>query len=201
MAKGKARQERRADAKGTGVPRSSAIRFTGPIRNNGPTGNVEDSVVEVMSFAQFTGGSSVGLQNYQTATNVTNCADWSSFVTVYDECRVLGIELDWFPSTDAGNSTVVHSAGLAVTTHSPVNPFPFTSITSMSDYNWKPFHTGKPLKLTWKMDSTEEAQFVPTSAVVSQGALGFWAPYATTTASNSYGMIVVTFKVQFRGRK
>lgn len=200
MAKSKAGKQSQKGNNAAGPP-SSVVKYTGTIRGKGVDGTVNDAIVETMSFAQFATGSSVGLQNYQTATNISNCGDWSSFVAVYDECRILGIELDWFPNTGAGSTSVAHSAGLAVSTHSPINPFPFTSISTMSDYAWKPFHTGKPLKLVWKMDSTEEAQFVPTSGVVSQGALGFWAPYATTTASNAYGMIVVSFKVQFRGRK
>lgn len=183
------------------VPDASAMVYKGSIRAVN-SGLVKDDIVATMSFAQFSGGSAVGLQNYQSASNITSCSDWSSFATTFDEYRILGFELDWIPSTDAGNASVVHSAGLAITTHSPANPFPFTAISTMAAYaDWKPFNTGKPLRLEWKMQSSEEAQFVTTSTTINQGFIGFWAPYATTTASNSYGMLVVTYKVQFRGRK
>lgn len=186
--------------KGRAKISSSSLTFRGPIRAPS-AGVVTDDAIVRMSFAGYPTGTSVGMQNYYSTANVSSCTDWTNLAAVYDEYRVLGYEIDYFPSYSGGNASVVQCAGLAITTHQPNNPFPFTSIGTMAGYqDWKPFDTGKPLKLEWKMDSVEEAQFASTTGTLPVfGYTGYWAPYATSTSQ--YGIQLLTYVVHFRGRK
>lgn len=182
-------------------PPPSAIVYRGAIRDQPGAGVPDDAVTVHMSFLNGMTGGSVGLQNYYGTANVTSCSDWSKYSALYDEYRVLGFQVDYWPNALDGSTQVVQSAGMWVSTHSTSNPFPFTSLSVIGDYGTvQPFYTGRPCKLVWKMASTEESQFTPTASSGSQGYVGFWAPNATTTGSGAYGYALVSFAVQFRGR-
>jgi len=181
-------------------PDESAIVYRGPIRV--PDKGVPDDVVTQTFTAAFTNanGGSLGLQNYYSTNQVTSASDFSSSVATYDEMRVLGFEVTYYPHFECGNNAVAHSAGYMVSTHNPNNPGPFTSLNTMAGYqNWKPFNTAKVCRMEWKMASTEEAQFYPTSSPPQSGWIYMFAPAATSTGN--YGFISVTYLVQFRGRK
>lgn len=190
-------------AKNNGIsnPSASAIVYRGAVRDRPSSGIPDDAVTVHMSFVNGMTGGSVGLQNYYGTVNVTSCSDWSKYSGLYDEYRVLGMQVDYWPNALDGSTQVVQSAGMSVSTHSTANPFPFTSLSVIGDYGTvQPFYTGRPCRLVWKMASTEESQFTPTSSSGSQGYLGFWAPNATTTTSGAYGYALISFAVQFRGR-
>jgi len=185
----------------TSNPPPSAIVYTGSVRDASTGGIPNDAVTIHMSFINTMTGGSVGLQNYYGMVNCTNCSDWSKYAGLYDEYRVLGMQVEYWPNALDGSTQVIQSAGMSVATHSTSNPFPFTSLSVIGDYGTvQPFYTGKPCKLIWKMASTEESQFTPTASSGSQGYVGFWAPNATTTSSGAYGYALVSFAVQFRGR-
>jgi len=181
-------------------PAPAVVVYKGPIR--APVTTVPNDLETVrLSFIAGQTGSSVGLQTYFGTSNLSSCPDWSKYQGIYDEFRILGFQLDYWPAALEGSSQNVSSSGMAVGTHSTVNPFPFTSVNTMCDYgNVKPFYTSKPCSLEWKMGSTEEAQFFPTSSSSTQGWLGFWAPGATSTTGNGYGYCLVSYVVQLRGR-
>jgi len=185
----------------TSNPSASAIVYTGAVRPATGSGAPNDAVTVHMSFINSMTGGTVGLQNYYGTVNCTSCADWSKYSALYDEYRVLGMQVDYWPNALDGSTQVNQSAGMSVSTHSTSNPFPFTSLSVIGDYGTvQPFYTSRPCKLVWKMASTEESQFAPTASSGSQGYVGFWAPNATSTGSGAYGYALVSFAVQFRGR-
>lgn len=181
-------------------PSESVVVYRGPLK--APASSAPNDMVTVyMSYINTLTGSSVGLQSYHTTSQVSATNDWSKYAALYDEYRVLGFEVDYWPAAGEGSTQNASASGMWVTTHSTASPWPFTNLQTMSDYgSVQPFYTYKPSKCSWKMASTEEAQFYPTGSTVSQGSLGFWAPYATTTTSAAYGYELIRFAVQFRGR-
>lgn len=187
------------------VPGDSVQVYRGPIRIR-DRGTVDDSVAIRMSYSyNITGSISAGVHQWFGTNGVNSCQDWNTYVAAYDEYRVLAFEVDYLPHYPDGNfngsTGEQHGAGAIISTHSPTNPFPFTSKT-MNDFvaysNWEPFYTSRPYKRTWRMESAEESQFAPTSLIGTHGFIGHWAPNATT--ANSYGFCIVTYVVQFRGR-
>lgn len=189
-----------AKMKSRNSPSETAIVYNGPIRVM-DKGIADDSVTQTFTaaFTNATGGT-LGLQNYYSTAQVSSASDFASSANTYDEMRVLGFEVTYHPHFELGNSQVSHSAGFMISTHNPNNPGPFTSLNTMAGYqNWVPFNTAKVCKMDWKMASTEEAQFYPSSSPPQSGWIYMFAPAATNTGN--YGFISVTYRVQFRGRK
>jgi hypothetical protein len=190
--------KKKSNASGA-APGPSAVVYKGPIRTK-EQGTPNDLITVRLSNTYPQTGSSVGLQFAVSNSNVISSGDWSNYVGAYDEHRVLGFEVDWMPNAGAGSTQYVQSTGFRISTHAPTNPTPFTSLQTMVQYaDWQEFNTGKSSKTMWKMASTEEAQFVPTSGTPgAQGFICVFAPYATSTTV--YGVASVTWVVQFRGR-
>jgi len=184
-----------------GMPKSmssAVVVYRGPIQSV-DRGLADDGIIVTMS-AQFPiAGGAVGLQLSTASSQVTGCADWAGYSAAYDEFRVLGYSMRWLPNFPDGNNSVAQSAGIVVSTHSPANPGPFTSLNQSIQYgDWTYSNTGRTFMKEWRMSSTEEAQFAPVSSPVPQGWINAFFPAATSTGT--YGIVVNTFVVQFRGR-
>jgi hypothetical protein len=180
-------------------PSSAVVVYRGPIHTSKPLASDTATVRLAVNFNVT--GSSVGYSGYAGTGGVTGSADWSRFAGIYDECRIMGMEMQYVPN--AINCTqVVQSAGFTNVTNNPTNPGPFTSLSQVIGYeDWRASNSGQPFRRVWRMSSTEEAQFVSTSSTpASQGWINIWFPNATTTGSAAYGFIIVTYVVQFRGR-
>jgi len=189
----------KAGAKGVS---QAVVVYNGSIRSHQKSGVVDDACIVNLSYSTAGIGSSVGLQFAVATNSVTTCGDWAGYVSLYDEFRVLGYQVDWLPNAGSGSTQYVQSAGLRTSTHNPTNPGPFTSLGTQAQYaDWEYFNTGERSTTRWKMCSTEEAQFLSTSGTPgAAGWINVFAPYATST-STAYGVVLVTYAVQFRGRK
>lgn len=178
-------------------PSDSLVIYRGPIVTR-DVGVADDSVVELLTYVTSISGGTLGVQ-YYVGTNPSIATGWASFAARYDEYRVLGLQLEYWPHYPGGNAAVSHSAGFGVVTHSAVNPFPFTSVTNMVGYDdWTPYQTSSHWKGQWRMAATEEAQYVSTASPIQTGYIGFFAPTASSTGT--YGYTTIAFRIQFRGR-
>lgn len=182
-------------------PSPAAVVYNGPVRMM-ETGVPNDAIVARLATVSIgVTGSANGLQTVANNLGVTASTDWASFANTYDEYRVLGFELDWLPNYPGGNASVVQASGIRFSTHSS-DTYTLPNLdVCVQHADWKPFYTGTPFKQEWKMAAEEEAVFYATASPNSTllGQIFATAPSATSTSA--YGQAVVTYAVQFRGRK
>jgi len=181
-------------------PPVEAQVYTGPVRSMKTGG--ESSELTVVQFTQTypaVAGGSTGVNIACNTGQVSTAPDWSSFVNVFEEYRVLAFEAMWIPHYN--RSTTFAAAGVAITWHN-TDPTPFTSLNTMTQYDgWRPFNACEPWTGVWNMGGSDEAQFRPTSTTYSIGGVSAFAPTATSTPTGGYGNLHIIFRVQFRGRK
>jgi hypothetical protein len=182
-------------------PAPGTVVWNGPVRML-ETGVPNDAIVARLSTVSIgVTGSSSGLVVAGNNLGVTSSSDWASFSNTYDEFRVLGFELDWLPNYPGGNNAVVHASGVRFSTHSADSYVLPNLDVCVQHADWKPFYTGVQFKQEWKMAAEEEAIFQQTSSPAGTllGQIYAIAPSASSTIA--YGQAVVTYAVQFRGRK
>jgi hypothetical protein len=183
------------------VPAPSQIVYRGPIRAP-MVGTANDSiVVEISQQSAVNGSTSLGAQGVvYSNTFGSGSSDWSNFVNLYKEARVLGFRVQYAPHYGWGNTNVNHGSGLWVSSHVTGSLTPYTSLNTMIENNdWKLFHTGQGSSYEWKMASTEEAQFSPVTSMPTSGNIAYFVPTATTS-SVPYGNLYITYRIQFRDR-
>jgi hypothetical protein len=198
MAKNSGKSKMRTAKSG---PAPGVAVYNGPVRV-ADTSLPNDTIVARLSYVNPNqSGGSTGLQQGCNNLGVTTTTDWASYVNLYDEYRVLGFELDWLPHFPGGNAAVVHASGVRFSTHSADTFVAPTLDVAVQHADWSPFYTGVPFKMEWKMSSLEEAAYYATGtpATAQLGALFATAPSASSTTA--YGNAIVTYAVQFRGRK
>jgi len=155
--------------------------------------------VNIADIYGIAGNASTGAQFASYAAPIISASDWASYKLLYDECRIIAFDLDFAPGRT--DQSIAHCVGIANSTSTGTNPGPFTSLTQMVQYNYRTIYTYKPFKLSWKMSTTEEAQWAPTANTpANHGYLTAFFPGATTTGGNLYGFQITTWLVQFRGR-
>lgn len=197
MAKKKAGKSK---STGSTNPNADVVVWTGNVRQP-TTGLPNDAIVARLSNVSTVSGGATGVIIAINNLGVTNCTDWASYANEYDEFRVLGFELDYLPHYPGGNATVVHSAGFRVETHSSDALTGQTNDTLVQRSDWMPFYTGVAFKEQWKMDGTEEAQYLSTGSPGSVVLGTIYAGAFGASSTSQYGLAVGTFAVQFRGRK
>ncbi len=177
--------------------------YRGPIRLPTSDGLDQRVVRQNLSITQELASNASGvITGYVTGNDVSASADFASFEDVYQEFRILGLEMRWIPYYNGSyNATRTPSAGAAAVIHVPTTAAP-TTMGEVTDYpTWKPFKSSSQLVLHWKMRGVEEAPFISTSTPsgANHGGLIWYLP--GLTASQPYGRVVYTWLVEFRGRR
>lgn len=183
------------------APAPGATVYSGPIRQQ-TQGTVDDAVVVRMSYPATVAGTTNGVQMAANNSSLTSCTDWAAYANLYDEYRVLGFSLGYYPHQDPGNSSLVHGAGFRFDTHSSETFVLPTPDVCVQHADWKIAYTGRQFVHQWKMDGIEESVFLNTASAASApllGTINVTIPNATT--ASQYGIAVVTYAVQLRGRK
>lgn len=149
----------------------------------------------------------------------TGLSDWGDWKALYQEFRVLGMEINYVPAMENYSEVSTVSAG-PVTTSAPItpgfwNPGPLLiapyhgDATAFTTYNNAFNHYGvkigtinKKLKNTVRMSETDEAQFFSTASgtAPTMGFKVFWTASCTGTDAPPVGSIFIMFTIQFRGR-
>lgn len=192
------RTQRRRLLRGNG----ELIPYSGPIRM--PTGNGLDLRTvkqNLTSIYTATSNAAGVLSDYVKTSDVAVALDWSSFVAVYEEFRVVGIRMEYHNYYNGSfNTTRPPAAGLIADTHVPVTAPP-TALGDVGQFvNWKTFNTGTKVVAEWRARGTEELQFSNTNATLPNFGGLLW--YVRDLAvGGDYGQYVITFLVEFRGRR
>jgi len=194
-----ARRQRRRTNGGGG----QSLMYRGPIRL--PTGDGLDQrvVKQNLSLTQtFTSSAGGTLAGFISGADVSACPDYITLQTIYQEFRILGIEMKWIPYFDGSwNSTVTPSAGAAAVAHVPLSASPVT-VSGVTEYpTWRSFSSSKTMTINWKMRGVEESPFIDTSAPSGANHGGLIWYIDNLSATKVYGRVVYTFLVEYRGRK
>jgi hypothetical protein len=99
------------------------------------------------------------------------------------------------------DSTLVQGSGASAVVHIPLAIPPITLDEVVTHNTWKMFRTSVPTTVNWKMFGVEESPFTDVASVSStnHGGIIYWVD--GLTPNNQYGKGVVTYLVEFRGRK
>lgn len=190
--------------------------YRGPIRTKSDVSQTHKRVVvgQVITPLTFTGAGGINTVIYANPANVVNgssfpVADWARLVNIYDEYRVLGMSVRYYP-INRYNAPLVSSVGPA-----PLPPIAVVvdrdTSTNLSNYD---FNTGAPaasqydscelfcLTDKWvkevRMTDFNDATFINTANPVPPFFIKTFAMGGT--ASYNCGYLHVLLRIEFRGR-
>jgi hypothetical protein len=192
---------RRNTRKG-GNNRAEQLSYSGPVRL--PTADGLDAKITRVNLSTtytLASDSAGGISAVAATSDVTTTGDWSSYVNLYQEYRVVGIELRYVPNYNGTyTSTVVVTTGVTASFHVPFLGTSPNIDTVVQNATWKPWRSSTSSITHWKMRGSEEAQFTQVGATpANHGYIELFAPGATV--STLYGRVIVTFLVDYRGRR
>lgn len=176
------------------------LHYRGPIRFS--TGGLDSRVTRANLDLAIAGDSNASGQIIAvfSSSDVTSCTDWSSFSNVYQEYRVVAMQLRWLPRFNATyTSSATPGTGAGAVWHIPTVPTPASVDDIVQNANYHTWNTGGSLAMTFRARGTEEMAWISTGFTSSHG--GFSAFANGCTPSNGYGRWFLTFTVEFRGRK
>jgi len=196
--KGNRQRKRKSGSKSRANPPPSAIKYTGPVFTEQDL-RQDQVIVRVLSVAGLITTNLSGNLAYTITNDPSGSPDWVSYTPLYEEYRVIAMELVWVPyCTKWGNVTnnaffqnaVAYAASRNATavasSVAAVMSYPSGRLTNMQTA-WK---------LVIKMDNVSEASFFNVG-----GVGGTWAALVFSTglsASTTYGAYSVRLRVQFR---
>lgn len=153
-----------------------------------------------------------GLRFVVGERDVTLAAQWSSISGLYDEYRVLAYELEYFPANRYSKTVVNTFPILGVIDHDDAAPlttaeqaigYESARILTLDD-PWtdrKEYRGSSVPSLKMYMSGPEESGFLTTATTgTSQRAILLFAAGGILTPNTTYGLYLVRWLVQFRGR-
>jgi hypothetical protein len=156
-----------------------------------------------LSYTYSLVSDSVGaIYNRINSPGLQSTTEWASFAGLYQEYRVLGIEMKYVPYYNGTfNTTVTPATGAVNVVHTPLTVNPADLDEVINFVTWKPFRTSTSMTCHWKMFGVEEATFSRVADVnsVNHGGIQYFIPGAT--GETSYGQVFVTYLVEFRARR
>jgi len=188
-------------------PSEVALAYHGPIWTRKFRENRNMVVVDLQAEGFLTSSAGGVLNNVYTSSSAT----WANFGTwagLYDEFRVLGMQLEFFPNNRYSKVTTTCTPGFGVVDHADSTPltsyaaalaYASNRVLSIEDpWTDRSEYRGSSVpSLIIRMDGAEEAQWLPTSSTSSYLAIKIY--FSGLTASTSYGLFLLRGLVQFRG--
>jgi len=195
----KSARARRSTNKSSGL----SLEYSGPVRLNTFDGQDSRPIKANLSYSFTVGSDGSGRAvNIINSPGLTSTSDISSYADVYQEFRVLAMELHYMPFFNGTyDSSVLQGAGAVCTVHVPLSTPPGFLNEVVQHATWSPFRTSVPFKKHWKMFGVYEATFsdIANVSTINHGGIAFYC--SDLTPSTDYGRGVVTYLVEFRGRK
>jgi hypothetical protein len=196
--------------KGGVEPGAASLKYSGPIWDRGALGN-RDMVTANLVYQTTQSSNGAGIMTGVFDQTMTGMIGWSYWAGLYDEFRVLGMQLEFFPVNRYSKLTAVCTPGVGVIDRdsngpliSLANGFGYAScrILSLED-PWADRHFYKgncEPPITFRMDGVNDATWTTTAAPsgTNKPAIKFY--FSGLTASTPYGLFVQRALVQFRGK-
>jgi len=138
-----------------------------------------------------------GLIQTVISTAPGNCSNWSNYITVFDEFRVLAVQLTFEPTWGTGGATTIFFADIA-------SAIDRDDSVAMTSYNVAERYTShkqvpgqKTFRQTYTIQSVDEGIFIQT--VSSPTGLAWIKLYSSgNTISTTVGRADIRYVVQFR---
>jgi len=156
-----------------------------------------DTYTTVVSYDTALVTDAGGLITGVYTNNPTGYANWTNLAGVFDEYRVLGIEIEVEPNTFVGSNNFIFAPIAVVNDYDSVTALAsYTSAALYSSYQEYPGLTRfRKLAL---MSGAENASFINTAAPTNTFGIKFYS--AGNTVSTTVGRIRLKAVVQFRGK-
>lgn len=178
-------------------PSANVTIYKGPIID--PQDRQESDMIEtVLSFTDVLDSNGAGAILDVIGNDPAASGDFSSFSNIYDEYRVLGERLEFFPYNRYSKTTTTcvpiivvkdRNDSLALASYSAALQYSSAVKRSLED----------PWVEQMKMNGIEDAGFVNTASTSANRWYKFYGDGLTT--STNYGRYFFYLRVQFRGRK
>ncbi len=185
---------------------STQIEYRGPVSSRNIK-NQDDTYEVLLRVPTDLASNSGGVISNVYDNNPNGTTDWSSFAATFSEYRVLATMLEFYPSNKSSKTTTVTKAMAAVVDRASSGTIAsFAEAVNYESYQifslddeFVEFGKGLKKAPVAKMTSTEESDFKTTAAPTAQWYHKLYSD--NLSVSTTYGLVVQTFLVQFRGRK
>lgn len=179
------------------VPATSVV-YRGPVERPRDRSGLDTHTV-LVSAQEFISSSAGGVMQEVFSDDLTGFGDISRFQDIYDEMRVLGLQVEYYPNNRYSKTTTICRPVITVVDRNDA-----TVLASYSDACNASSSRVDSLEDPWvrdcKMNGIEDAQFLTTATLTA--ARNFVKIYADgLSASTEYGFVQLKCLVQFRGRK
>ncbi len=196
MVKGSGRSRRRSSANRS-HPSAAVTVYRGPVID--PQDRQQTDMIEtVLSFTGVLDSDGAGAILDVIGNDPAASGDFSSFSNIYDEYRVLGERLEFFPYNRYSKTTTTcvpiivvkdRNDSLALASYSAALQYSSAVKRSLED----------PWMEQVKMNGIEDSGFSSTASTSANRWFKFYGDGLTT--STNYGRYFYYLRVQFRGRK
>lgn len=174
--------------------------YRGPIRMNNASTSMRTERINLMLFDTMTTPASGPYSFVYKPSSVTSAADWGGLQGIFNEYRVVAFEVKYLPYADgAYNATIKPASGAMATSHITGESAPSGADVVCQYDTWSPWYSYREKTVSWRARTVEELQWISTSTSNDTGAV--IGSVGDLTASTVYGRFVVTFVVEFRGRR
>jgi hypothetical protein len=177
---------------------SAAVKYAGPIRIHSEVQNASLHTVVLSLTGTVNSDSGGTIVPLAFASNPTGASNWSSFALCFDEYRVLGMELSYWPNDryDAGVTTHQRPLATVIDHNGSAALSSYANAAAFESFEMK--STGDPWKRTAFMNGLGEAVFNNTANTPTD--LFYIKLFATSLGvSLEYGRYLLLWRVQFRG--
>jgi len=176
-----------------------ALSYKGRVRSK-PDFEQQDTTTAVLTY---TGNlsSAASVINASYGNDPSNATDWSNFAGNWQQYRVLAWELTFVPLNRYNKATTVlcNPCVVVISRQNSTGGAVLTSYANAVAYESYKIHTLEdPFMKKIHMDGAGESQFLPTNSTSSVSWMKFYAD--TLTATFTYGLVVISYRVQFRGK-
>lgn len=181
-------------------PSANTIVYKGPMRTLKEANQAE--VYTLYGALVTTLDSSVGgAINLSLGSWPSGITDWSNVQGTFHEVRTLGMKVKYCPNNKYNRGTVTTRPIMSCVDHTDSGtPGSYAQIGA---HESNQIHTlDDTFSVTCKMSGTEEAEFQDTQTVAATGNRFYVKLYSDGLSfSTQYGIIVIEYRYQVRGRK
>jgi hypothetical protein len=189
---------------------SLALAYTGPIWNK-QLQEQTDLITTTLVFYSGLISSAAGIIAPVYDQSMTSLTGWSTFAGIYDEFRVLGAQLEFFPANRYSKTTTTCIPGVGVIDRdsngalaSTAQALSYSSVRMLSlEDPWtdlSEYRGSSVPALKYKMSGPKEALWVTTATPTPTTSPTIKIYFAGLSTSTYYGAVVARFLVQFRGK-
>ncbi len=189
--------------KGKSNPSTAVVRYTGPTRLSAATQSNDVIVTEINNAGQLitTAGGTISTV-FDAYSQASTGVDWASFINLYQEYRILSMEIELIPYNTYNFPTTSTLGPMYTVTDRGTNAALTSLATTVAYDSMKVQLPSKRIIRQIKMDGLDEAGWIANSASPATGSRLFIKTWSSgNVASTTLYDFIARVIVQFRGRQ